>query len=95
MRSGKSERMKKIKFTEQDKQWFSDLGYCNSDIEQIERLRYTVTNYTKNIPFDEACNLLGRKYILGAIGRAAFHSSGNINGTEWSVKSNLLEQLQK
>lgn len=81
--------MEKIKFTEQDRQRFSDLGYCNSDIEQIKSLRYTVTDYSKSISFNEACNLLGRKYVLSAIGRAAFHWSGNINGTEWSVRSNL------
>jgi hypothetical protein len=81
--------MEKIKFNGQDKQQFSDFGYCNADIEQIEDLRYTVTDYSKNISFDEACNLLGRKYVLSAIGRAAFHWSGNINRTKWSVKSSL------
>ena len=83
--------MKKIKFKESDKKLFKDFGYDGEDIKQIEHLRYSVTNYTEYISFEKACEILGRKYVLGAIGRAAFHSSGNINGTEWSVRSNLLE----
>ena len=84
--------MKRITFTKEDRQYFSDSGYSDDDIKQIVRLRYRVTTYSNDMPFEKACETFGRKYILGAIGRAAFHSSGNINGTEWNVESNLFKQ---
>jgi hypothetical protein len=86
--------MEKIKFTKDDKQYLLDRGFPVKDIKQIERLKYRITNDKQDISFDEACALLGRKQVLAAIGRAAFHSSGSIGDanaylTGWSVISNL------
>ena len=83
--------MKKINFNEQDKQQFQDWGYPQNDINQISQLKYRFHNYCeKEMTFEEAVNAFGRERILGAIGRAAFHSTGSIS-EKWGVESSLFK----
>ncbi len=86
--------MKKIQFTEEDKQILRDLGFTDEDIKQIARLQYRITDDKRNISFDDASEKLGRTQVLSAIGRAAFHSTGSIGDadadlTAWRIISNL------
>ena len=84
--------MQKIKLTKHDKQQFLDWNYSKENIEQIARLRYEFHSYgEQKISFEEAVSKFGRETVLGAISRAAFHSTGSLS-EDWGVESNLFSR---